>query len=140
MVDLISDADSVGKNGDALAVWTTTRNPLLAMEASTQDQEDGSGRDGFISDNVIKHEVVQHLKRNSSSKDLLFTTKQLAITMQALIKNCNDILLFAKCMDDHRTSPAKLLLVPQLQEALPAKLCPKTVKNKESMADALADV
>ncbi len=137
MVDLSLAVDSLDKE-DGLVVWPTTRNPLLAMEALVR--EDGAGKDSNLYDTDVKNAFAHRLKKNASSKDLLFTIKQLASMMQALVDNRHRILEFAICADNHRPSCANPCLAPQLEEALPVKLCKKTVKYKESMADTLADV
>ncbi len=109
MVDLSSAADLLDKE-DASGVWSTTRNPLLAIEALVQ--EDGAGKDSDLSDTNVKNAITQLLKKNASSKDLVFTTKQLASMMQALVDNCRGILEFAICTDNHQPSRANPCLAP----------------------------
>jgi hypothetical protein len=86
----------------------------------------------------IKIAIAYCLKRNASSKDLLFMPDQLANMLQALIENLKAIIEFAICADCHQPSHAGPL-ASHLMEALPVKLC-KKMKYKKPMADTLADI
>ncbi len=139
VIDLHSpvNADTDEDNAAAATLyWTTARNPLLAMEAIAQ--EDGEDNDGEFSDALVQSAIAHRLKRNTSSRDLLFTPQQLEDLLGLLIENQRKLLEFAIRADSHRPLRA-VQLAPQLGEALPVKL-PKKLKNKEGMADRLAEI
>ena len=125
------DADA----GAAAAYWTTAMNPLVAMEAMAR--EDGDDNNGEFSDAVERSAVAHRLKRNTSSKDLLFTPQQLKNILKSLIENRTELLEFAVRADSHRPSSA-VQLAPQLVAALP--VLHKKKQQKESMADRITEI
>ena len=140
VIDLRSPINADTDEGDAAAAafwyWTTTQNPLLTMEVIAR--EDGEDNYGEFSDALVTSAITHCLKKNTSLRDLSFTPQQLEDLLGPLIENRRELLEFAIRADSHRPSRA-VQLAPQLGEALPVKL-PKKLKNKEGMADRLAEI
>jgi len=132
LVAMEADNDDIDDDAEAgaAAYWTTAMNPLVAMEAMAR--EDGDDNNGEFSDAVERSAVAHRLKRNTSSKDLLFTPQQLKNILKSLIENRTELLEFAVRADSHRPSSA-------VQLSLPVKLHKKK-QLKESMADRIAEI
>ena len=89
VINLHSPVDADTDEDDAAVAassyWTTTRNPLLAMEAVAR--EDGEDIDGEFSDALVQSAIAHRLKRNTSLRDLSFTPQQLEDLLGSLIEN-----------------------------------------------------